>query len=124
VRAWPIIAGILVDLALTAVFAVVYGMARGVVTGAETADYAVALIAGLAFVLIGGYVAGRMARVRAARHGLFVGAAALVLSILIELVSPSYAPVWFNVASFLSVAPAGWLGGHLARRGGGPSAPV
>jgi hypothetical protein len=119
----------LVDTIVTAVFSLLYVMVKVGITGAaaesssgellfSTADYFVSLTFGLVFVLIGGYVAGRMARVRPAIHGLCVGIVVLALSILIEVVSPDPAsPAWFNVASFGGVVLVAWLGGYLAGRG-------
>jgi putative membrane protein (TIGR04086 family) len=65
----------------------------------------------------GGYVAGRMARTRSVTHGVCVGIGVLLVTLMIEALSPDpTAPLWFNVVSFIGVVPAATMGGRLAQR--------
>jgi hypothetical protein len=125
-KAWPITAGLLVDLGGTMLFAIGYAILQVVLHGGgsrvdlkgdtpTTTDLAVAAIGGLLFVALGGYVAARMARVRPVAHGTGVGLGTLVVTLILLLVAPDPStPLWFSAVSVLGVVPAGSLGGSLS----------
>ena len=125
-RPWPIMVGLLVDLVGSLLLGVGYSIVKvGMDAGAggditdqitlTTTDYMVTSVFGLLFVVAGGYVAGRMARVRPTAHGLCVGVAVLAVSIVIEVLAPdSQAPMWFNIVSMIGVVPAATIGGRVA----------
>ena len=70
-------------------------------------------LVGLAFSLLGGFVAGRLARELEVLHGGLSG----LLSALVGLLFPSSTlPTWFLVLCFVAAPLAGMLGGRLARR--------
>ena len=127
-RAWPIVVGLLVDLVGSLFLGLGYSivkvgtnMAAGVGGADEivltATDYFITAVFGLLLVVAGGYVAGRMARVRPVAHGLYVGLGVLVVTLIIEALAPDpAAPLWFNVVSIIGVVPAATMGGRLAER--------
>jgi putative membrane protein (TIGR04086 family) len=127
-RPRPIMAGLVVDLAGSVILSVGYAvvrMALDVAAGRAdsdqivftTADYVVSAVMGLLLVVAGGYVAGRMARVRPVAHGLCVGIAVLVITVIINVLAPDpQAPAWFNVASTIGAIIAATIGGGLAAK--------
>jgi putative membrane protein (TIGR04086 family) len=73
---------------------------------------------------VGGFVAARMARTQPIQHGIAVGVGALLVWLLFQWVSTGDAlPGWYEMASFVSVVPAGALGGYLAAKRGNLSLP-
>jgi hypothetical protein len=135
-RAWPIIAGLLVDLAGSVAWGIGYGIvkvarqgaaaregAHGITVGTTT-DLIFAAVVGLWLVVMGGYVAARMARVRPVAHGTCVGLGTLVVTLVgLWLLPDSSTPLWFTAVSTLGVVPAGSLGGHFGRRSAPASQP-
>ena len=123
-RPWPIVAGFLVDAVGSIVVGFVYFILKIGITVAEgenpgeivlsTTDYVMSTVFGLVFVVVGGYIAGRMAGIRPTMHGMCVGVAGLVAGILLGLVPDPQAPTWFNVVSLITVVPMAGLGGYLA----------
>jgi len=74
-------------------------------------------ILGLLLTAVGGFVAARMARTRHVQHGMAVGGGCLVVWLLLELIGAGDSlPLWYNIVSFVSVVPAGALGGYAAGR--------
>jgi len=74
-------------------------------------------ILGLLLTAVGGFVAARMARTRHVQHGMPVGGGCLVVWLLLELIGAGDSlPLWYNIVSFVSVVPAGALGGYAAGR--------
>jgi hypothetical protein len=69
------------------------------------------LFLGFGGTVLGGYVAGRVARQSEILHGGIVGA----LGILMGLLFKAALPLWFNVVSFVGVLPFGMAGGYIAR---------
>lgn len=67
---------------------------------------------GIAFTLLGGFVAGRVAGEREVLHGALTGGVSALLGIPLSLT----APLWYGVLCFVSVPPAAMLGARLARR--------
>jgi len=127
-RAWPIVVGLLVDLVGSLFLGLGYSIVKigaNVAAGGGGADqivltatdYLVTAVFGLLLVVAGGYVAGRLARVRPVAHALYVGIAVLVVTVIIEVLAPDpAAPLWFNVVSIAGVVPAATMGGRLAGR--------
>lgn len=68
------------------------------------------LLIGLAFVALGGYVAGRIAKAHEVLHGGLVGG----LSLLMGLFFWSSTPLWYGIAGVLACVPCGMLGGRFA----------
>ena len=134
-KAWPIVVGILIDTLGSIVVGVVYfigifglQIARGTPPSDEafgTPHLIVTEIVGLFLTAVGGFVAARMARTRHVQHGIAVGVGALLVWLLLEWISPSdTAPFWCETALFVGVAPAGALGGYVAKRAYMPLQPT
>ena len=68
------------------------------------------LFMGLAFVALGGYVAGRIAKAHEVLHGGLVGGFSLVTGLFFW----SSTPLWYGIASVLACVPCGMLGGRFA----------
>ncbi len=68
----------------------------------------------LAFTILGGYVAGRIAKGYEIFNSITVGMVEVILGIL--TISDSSYPIWYKVIVFLLIIPAAYLGGILARR--------
>ena len=68
--------------------------------------------------VLGGFVAGRMAKNLEIKHGAFVGAGSLMVSALEQAMSGNGAslPQWYVVMSSLAIVPAGALGAYIAQR--------
>ena len=85
---------------------------------ASSAEFLLAsLVAGLACTSLGGFVGARRAGSSFARHGGWIGVGSAVVALLLSLSSgpnPSPPPLWFELAGYLLVIPAGVLGGLLA----------
>ncbi len=79
------------------------------------------LILGPGCTVLGAYVAGRIAKRAERLHGALVGAAGMLVALIFR---DSGIPVWFDVAGFALMLPAGIAGGHIAaqRRKFGPDA--
>lgn len=69
------------------------------------------LIFGLGCSVLGGYVAGRAAKRAEVMHGAAVAAASLILGLLLR---ESGSPLWYELAGYAAVIPAGMTGGYLA----------
>ncbi len=69
------------------------------------------LILGLGFTIGGGYVAGRTAKQEEILHGLAVAMLGIVLGLFFR--EPGL-PLWYEVASFAAMIPAGVAGGYFA----------
>jgi predicted cobalt transporter CbtA len=74
------------------------------------------LLFGLAFTVLGGYVAARVANYRELWHGMLLGIASLAFGeIFIAMFDPGV-QVWQRIAGFLLAVPAGIYGASLRRR--------
>ena len=71
------------------------------------------LIIGLGFTVLGGYIAGRMARSAERMHGALVAVIGMVLALIFH---EGGVPVLFDIAGFVAMLPAGLFGGHLAQK--------
>ena len=68
------------------------------------------MIVGLGFTVLGGYVAGKISKIRQVMHGGIVG----VVGIVLTLLSWGSAPLWYDIAALATVVPCGMLGGRIA----------
>ncbi len=78
--------------------------------------------------VLGGFVAGRLAKSAEIKHGAFVGGLSLILSTLEQTLSGQDLPIpeWYQFLAYLVAIPAGALGGYIAQRlneFGGPYLP-
>lgn len=71
---------------------------------------------GLGFTVLGGFVAGRIARHAEVRHALVMGMASLLLGASCHATSAAALPAWYWTLSHLLVLPAAALGGYWSRR--------
>lgn len=79
------------------------------------------LCIGFGFTVLGGYIAGRIAKHSQMLHGAIVGGIGLIIgvgSFVIELTAKSFdqrSPLWVSLVSLVGVIPFGILGGRLAK---------
>ena len=71
------------------------------------------LIAGLGWTVLGGYVAGRIARRAEVLQGALVAALGMIVALIFW---EGGSPVWVGIAGFVGMLPAGMGGGYLAYR--------
>lgn len=69
------------------------------------------LISGFGSAVLGGFVAGRIAKQKQVLHGAIVGAAWIFLGFLS---GESFPPSWYNIVLFVGVVPFGMMGGRIA----------
>ena len=98
--------GVIVDQAIT--FALPF-VAPGI-------DLEMLAAAGATSTMIGGYVAGRVAERAPIVQGAAVGDVALAIGLLSGIAANPELPRWYLVAVFLTVVPAGALGGLVGAR--------
>ncbi|MDD5270058.1 MAG: TIGR04086 family membrane protein [Candidatus Omnitrophica bacterium] len=73
------------------------------------------LISGFGSAVLGGFVAGRVAKQKQVFHGALVGAIVSVIGLLYGFVSgESFPPAWYNIVLFVGVVLFGMLGGRIA----------
>jgi putative membrane protein (TIGR04086 family) len=67
--------------------------------------------------LLGGYIAGRLAKGEEVKHGALVGAVSLIVGILQATVAGQDSPVagWYELLGYVLAIPAGALGGSFAQ---------
>lgn len=119
-----IVLGFLTDLGGSLVVGFAYGVILGitmVLKGIPQEDIATqlqgpvvlipGLIIGFGFTLLGGYVAGRIAKYSEILHGGIVGG----IGILLGLLLCGSLPLWYNIISFAGVVPVGMAGGYFAK---------
>lgn len=118
------VASLAILLVATAIGASRYGDEAGVERYLEqlrsAPDFVIlSSFVGLAFVSLGGYVAGRVARCDEVRHAAVMGSISLALGIAMDLTSTSevsgWYPTWLRVMGHVLVLPAALFGGFLAR---------
>lgn len=88
------------------------------VTGAKRFEYWDSLLAlsyHLAYTLLGGYVAARLAPHHPMAHALALGALEVVFSAagLIAITTGDLAPAWYGWALIVCALPVSWMGGKL-----------
>lgn len=81
------------------------------------------IIIGAFCTALGGYIAGRLAKVEEVRHGALVGAASLIIAVLQTAMAGEEIPVprSYELLGYLLAIPAGALGGYFAQRPVKPS---
>jgi hypothetical protein len=124
-KIWPVAAGIVVDVCGTLVVAVLY---MSVVFGPQFADgqvtedmltpthQAIGAALGLMLSALGGFVAGRLAKIDEVNHGAATGFGSLMFSLLLAWSVPAEAHSWRDLLVSLAVVPAAALGGYMAAR--------
>lgn len=124
IKVKAILLGVLTDVAGSTVTGIVIGIGLGIALAAQhvpTNEIAIrlhgasvlisSLILGFGFTVLGGYVAGRVAKQSEILHGGIVGA----IGILFSLFTISY-PLWYNIVAIIGIVPFGIIGGLLARK--------
>ena len=83
-----------------------------------------AMVFGLSFSVLGGFVAARVAKARELLHGGATGMVRIAMSLLMLAISKeeTHLPIWHSILIYVAVLPAALLGGHLGRlRSGHPT---
>lgn len=75
------------------------------------------IVIGALCTVLGGYVAGRLAKAEEVKHGALVGAVSLIVGVLQTGMAGEGSPVpyWHELLGYVLAIPAGALGGSLAR---------
>ncbi len=83
------------------------------------------LVIGALCTILGGYLAGRIARTEEVKHGAFVGAVSLIVGVLQTGMAGEASPVpyWYELLGYVLAIPAGALGGSFAQGRAKPSIP-
>lgn len=72
-------------------------------------------IMGLGCTVLGGYVAGRVAKRKEIGHGAVVAVLSLLLGLILELFPQSNDPLrWYELLGYFFIIPSGAAGGYLA----------
>ena len=79
----------------------------------STSGLMLGLIIGLSFTALGGFFAGKIAGRAEVLHGAMVAVAGMIVALIFR---ESGAPLWFDIAGFAGMLPAGIAGGHLAQK--------
>jgi Na+/H+-translocating membrane pyrophosphatase len=74
------------------------------------------LLFGLAFTMLGGYVAAHVANFRELWHGMVLGIASLAFGELYVAIADADIALWQRIASWLLIVPAGIYGAFLYRK--------
>ena len=125
IRIKAVVLGCLTDLSGSLAVGLVYGVVLGIsmaVKGIPQEEIGTRLqglivlipsfFIGFGFTLLGGFVAGRIAKHSESLHGGIVGAIGILLGFLFY----GSFPLWYNIISFAGVVPAGMAGGYLAKQ--------
>ncbi|MCX6908624.1 MAG: hypothetical protein NTY01_11345 [Verrucomicrobia bacterium] len=139
IRIKAIVLGVLADIGVSLVVGITYGIGLTVcmfIKGIRPEEIGThlsgpmilipSLLIGFGATLLGGFVAGRVAKHSEILHGAIVGALGIPLCFL----DFGSFPLWFTVVSCVGLAPAGMMGGYLARQkrlrtnNGQPSSPA
>ncbi len=118
------------DIGCSIVFGLAFGVVLGIVLAAQgvplsqvqalaesvTASLSVVFtVVGLAFTVLGGFVAGRVSKRREVLHGGLVGVLGLLFGLL-SLFGSNPMPLWLQVFGYVATIPSGMAGGALAKR--------
>jgi hypothetical protein len=108
-------AGTLLLMAVLAGALVSTGLSEDEVMGRmkSTNGLLLGLIVGLSCTVLGGYFAGKIAGRAEVLHGALVAVAGMVLSLIFREGS---IPLWFDIAGFVGMLPAGIAGGYLGQK--------
>jgi putative membrane protein (TIGR04086 family) len=132
-RIRPIVTGVIVDYVATyvAMFAyIALVVSRKLLEEGELSEevlrrYAASpegLLSGFAIgtlcIVLGGFIAGRLAKALEVKHGAAVGVGSMIVSTLEQAMAENSVPLpeWFVLISYLAAIPAGAVGGYLAER--------
>ena len=136
VKIWPVAVGAIVDYLATFVVVMAYlimyyvkeplesgGLPEDVIDRAfremvSSQEGLVALLViGALCTVLGGYVAGRLAKAEEVKHGALVGAVSLVLGALQSGMVGEETPIpqWVQLLGYILAIPSGALGGWLAK---------
>ena len=123
IRIWAIAIGLATDLGGSVLAGTAYGVVLTIcmlVRGISPETVATrlqgpvvevpGLLIGFGFTLLGGFVAGRIAKRSEILHGGIVGGIGLPLGFLFC----AALPLWYNIISFAGIIPVGMVGGYLA----------
>lgn len=85
----------------------------------------VLLVIGALCTVLGGYLAGRLAKSEEVKHGALVGAVSLIVGVLQTGMAGEASPVpyWHELLGYILAVPAGALGGSFAEGRARPSIP-
>lgn len=119
------LATLLASFVLVAIFAARQGLGQDGDISEEALEAVVSspefmlasLVVGLACTGLGGFVGARRAGSSFARHGGWIGIGSAVMGLVLSVSAgpdPSPPPIWFELAGYLLVVPAGVLGGLVA----------
>lgn len=116
--------GVLVNIGGSLVLGIMLSLIMGIILGIlgvsmnENASMwgpALNLISGFGSAVLGGFVAGRLAKQKQVIHGAIVGAIVVATGITLGFISgESFPPAWHNIVLFVGVIPFGMLGGRIA----------
>jgi hypothetical protein len=79
----------------------------------STSGLLLGLIVGLSCTALGGYFSGRIASRAEVLHGALVAILGMVVAVIFR---ESGIPLWFDIAGFAGMLPAGIAGGYLAEK--------
>jgi putative membrane protein (TIGR04086 family) len=133
----PIIVGAVVDYVATAILVTLYlilyyvkdplaknglpeeAIEKALSEALSSSEGLIALIViGVFCTMLGGYVAGRLAKTQEVKHGALVGVVSVVVGALQTAMAREISPVpyWYEILGYVLATPAGALGGSLAQR--------
>jgi hypothetical protein len=79
----------------------------------STSGLLLGLILGLSCTVMGGFFAGKIAGRAGVLHGALVAFVGVILSLVFR---EAGTPLWFDIAGFAGLLPAGMAGGYLAEK--------
>jgi len=114
-----LVANVVLSLALDQFFHTVDVYPPWGVPMEETGDNLLALSYRIAFGVLSGYIAARLAPRAPMAHALIVGGIGVVLSLLglLAAMQVDLGPIWYPLALVIAALPCAWLGGRLYRTG-------
>lgn len=135
VKIWPIVTGVIVDHVATYVLTILYlisyflnepvgeslpeeAIQKALNEALSSPQGLVSLgIIGAFSTALGGYVAGRLAKVAEVKHGALVGLASLIFGVLQKTIVGEGVPVpyWYELLAYIVAVPSGALGGFFAQ---------
>jgi hypothetical protein len=93
------------------------GMAEHTMDLLDNIVYAVGtLLLGTAGTILGGFVAGLLAKGAEVKSALVVGAIGVLLAVFIAAATPGLLAHWYTIVALLATLPAAWVGGWFAAR--------
>jgi hypothetical protein len=110
-------AGTLLIMTTLAAALVSTGLSEDAVMGRMkgTSGLLLGLIIGLSFTVLGGFFAGKIASGAEVLHGALVAVVGMIMALIFR---EGGSPLWFDIAGFVGMLPAGITGGYLAQKRG------